>query len=108
MMDDIFVTESPQGMALGEAISWKFDFAEVGLADPSAVGTTVAYNESGADVSSTVLSGAASLSGSVVTGKKFTPTAVGRYVIVQPATVDGNTVFLACRFEVGNVYEGGG
>lgn len=102
----IFVEENPQGMALGEAIAWKFEFADVGAADPSAAGVTLAYDSSGADVSTTTLSGAASLSGSIVTAKKFTPLTTGDHVIIQPATIDGNTVYLACKFNVGDVSRG--
>jgi hypothetical protein len=99
-MSELFVKESPQEMALGEAISFIFDFALIGAADPSAAGVTLAYDHTGADVSATVLSGAASLSGAQVTAKKFTPLVATRHTVVQPATIDGNTVFLACVFEV--------
>ncbi len=98
MSNPIFVEESPQVMAVGEAIIWVFDFADVGTLDPSAAGVTLAYDQSGADVSSSVLSGAAALSGSQISAKKFTPASEQRYILIQPATVDGNTVYLACKF----------
>ncbi len=99
-MSVIWVKESPQEIAVGEAIAFIFEFADVGAADPSAAGVTLAYDQSGADVSSAVLSGAAALSGSQVTSKKLTPASTQRYILIQPATVDGNTVYLACKFNV--------
>ena len=105
-MNIIFVEESPQVMSLGEAIAWIFEFADVGTADPSAAGVTLCYNSSGADVSSSLLSGSASLTGSQVTAKKFTPLTAGSYVLLQPATIDGNTVHGACKFEVMDVKYG--
>ena len=98
-MNLIWVEESPQTMAVGEAIAWIWEFKDVGAADPTVAGTTLAYDQNGIDVSATVLSGAAVLATSQITGKKFTPASAQRYVLVQPATVDGNTVWLACRFE---------
>lgn len=94
----IIVEESPQDIAVGEAIAYIFDFKDVGAADPTAAGTTLCYDQNGVDVSSTVLSSATSLTGARVTAKVFTPASAQQYTLLQPATVDGNTVYLACRF----------
>jgi hypothetical protein len=100
MSDDIWVKESPIGLALGEAIAYVFDFADVGAADPSAAGITLAYDALGEDKSSTVLSGSASLSGARVTAKKLTPASAQRYTLIQPATIDGNTIYLGVKIDV--------
>ena len=98
-MNLIWVEENPQVMAVGESIAWIFEFADIGVANPSAAGVTLAYDQSGADVSATVLAGAAVLATSQITAKKFTPASAQRYILIQPATVDGNTVWLACKFD---------
>jgi len=98
-MNVIYVKESPQLMAVGESIAWIFDFADVGVANPTAAGITLAYDGNSVDVSATVLSGGTVLAGSKITCKKFTPASAQQYTLVQPATVDGNTVYLACRIE---------
>ena len=95
----IWVEESPQTMAVGESIAWIFEFKDVGAADPTVAGVTLAYDQAGVDVSGTVLAGAAVLATSQITAKKFTPASAQRYILIQPATVDGNTVWLACKFE---------
>ena len=86
---DVWVDQTPKYMAIGEAMSFTMDFADVGT--PTSP-TVTAYNAAGTDVSSTMLSGSASVSGTIVTLKKFTPSSVQTYRLTVSVTVSGNTV----------------
>src|SRR3990170_2776278 len=86
---DVWVDQTPKYMAIGEAMSFTMDFADVGT--PTSP-TVTAYNAAGTDVSSTMLSGSASVSGTIVTLKKFTPSSVQTYRLTLSVTVSGNTV----------------
>ena len=87
---DVFVTESPQYMAIGATRSFGIDYAAIGT--PTAVVSCLAYDATGTDKSTTVLSGVASIATTVVTTKLFTPASAQLYRIVVIATVLGNAV----------------
>lgn len=86
----LWVKESPYPVALGDVVTFSFDFTDIGT--PSAVGATLCYDQAGTNVSATALSGAASLTGAVATSKTFTPASAQAYTLVQPVTISGNTV----------------
>jgi len=54
----------------------------------------------GADVSATVLSGSASVSGRIVTGETFTPDKVGTYIYVWIVTDQSETRYLKTKYIV--------
>lgn len=85
---DNWVIESPRVMAVGEAKAFAINYTNIGT--PASAGTCVAYDEDGTDVSSTVLTGSTSLSGSTVTLKTFTPATAQNYRIVSTVTISGN------------------
>src|SRR3989304_10360152 len=86
---DIWVDQTPKYRGGGEAISFTMYFADVG---PPTSPTVTAYNAAGTDVSTAMLSGAASVSGTIVTLKKFTPSSAQNYRLTVSVTISGNTV----------------
>jgi hypothetical protein len=89
-MAELWVTTSLKRQAIGEAIAYSIDYTDVGT--PGAAGTVAVYNSTGGDLSSTLLTGSASLSGNTVTLKLFTPTTAGYYRLINTVTISGNTV----------------
>jgi hypothetical protein len=90
MIKDLWVEESPPPMAVGEAKAFTIDYTDLGT--PAAAGTVLAYDAAGVDKSATVLSGAASLAGNIVTLRLFTPASAQTYRLVNTVTISGNTV----------------
>lgn len=90
----LWAKDSPVPIAVGEAIVYTYDFADVGT--PSAVLSEIIYDENGEDAG--MLSGSPSIAGTVVTASKFIPTAAGRYRYRVSITISGNTVFGLCDF----------
>jgi hypothetical protein len=90
-IQNLWVRESPKGMAVGEAKSFIFDFADIGTPSTDEPVYT-AYDHDGTDVSDTMLSGTNSISGTQVTGKLFTPSAADTYRLVMQVVISGNTV----------------
>ena len=88
---DLFVTEAPQYMAIGESRSFLIEFATIGT--PTAVTSMLAYDATGTDKSVLVLSGASSIIGTVITTKLFTPASAQLYRLVVGCTILGNTVY---------------
>lgn len=88
---ELWVEQDQQSMAVGEAKAFSIDYTDIGT--PAAAGTVTAYDASGTDKSSTVLSGAASLTGAVVTLKLFTPASAQVYRLINTVTISGNTVY---------------
>lgn len=89
-VSDIWVTATPQFMAIGESRAFTIDFADYGT--PGSVTSVTAYNAAGTDVSSTLLSGSSSLSSTILTCKLFTPATAGLYRIVAIVAISGNAV----------------
>ena len=89
IINDIWVQESPKGMAVGEAKAFTIDFAAIGT--PTSP-TITAYDAAGASQAAT-LTGSASVSGTVVTLKLFTPASAQTYRLVCAVTISGNTVY---------------
>lgn len=87
---ELTVVESPKTMFVGESRGYAIDFSAVGT--PGAAGDTKAYDAAGTDVSTTVLSGTASLVGSVVTLELLTPASAQIYRLVHTVTISGQTV----------------
>lgn len=94
------VLQSPKMMAVGEAISWTFDFSDIGT--PASVTSFLAYDETMTDKSSIVLSGSTSISGDIVTGKLFTPASAQEYTLQCKVVISGNTVISTLLVEVYN------
>ncbi len=94
------VDESPYDMVLGEYAAFEFDFADIGENDPSSYGSTLAYDATGVDVSSSVLSGLPYVNGAKIVSKKFTPATAQQYVLMQGAYIDGNLKYLVCVIPV--------
>ena len=92
IINDIWVQESPKGMAVGEAEAFTIDFAELGTPAASPI-TVTAYDAAGADKSSTVLTGTASVTGTIATLKLFTPASAQTYRLVCAVVISGNTKF---------------
>lgn len=92
-VSNLWVKESPKGMVVGEKKSFIFEFEDVGT--PASVDSYTAYDHDGTDVSSTMLSGANSISGTQVTAKLFTPTPADTYRLVMAVVISGNTVLQA-------------
>lgn len=92
------VVQSPKMMAVGEAISWTFDFSDIGT--PASVTSFLAYDETMTDKSSVVLSGSTSISGDIVTGKLFTPASAQEYTLQCKVVISGNTVISTLLVEV--------
>lgn len=90
---DVFVEQTPKYMAIGEAIAYTIDYADIGT--PSSAGTVTAYDATGADVSGAVLSGSASLAGDIVTLKRFTPASAQTYRIFNTVSIGSNTIIAA-------------
>jgi hypothetical protein len=88
MVDEIVVTQSPVKQAIGEPIAWTIDFTDLGT--PTAVDSCLVYDATGADKSGTLLAGAASIGGNVVTCKLFTPASAQTYRIAVQVTLSGN------------------
>ena len=88
---ELWVEQDQQSMAVGEAKAFSIDYTDIGT--PAAAGTVTAYDAAGVDKSATVLSGAASLAGAIVTLKLFTPASAQVYRLVNAVTISGNTVF---------------
>lgn len=88
---DIYVVGSPKPLAVGESRAYQVDFTQFGT--PSGVGTTTAYDAAGTDVTATVLTGANSLSGNVVTLAKITPASEQMYRLVCSVTIGGQTKY---------------
>lgn len=95
---ELWVEQDQQSMAVGEAKAFSVDYTDIGT--PASAGTVTAYDAAGVDKSSTVLSGAASLSGAIVTLKLFTPASAQVYRLVNAVTISGNTVYGAIDVRV--------
>src|SRR5512139_3361593 len=90
MVDETVVTQSPKTMAIGESIAWTFDFSDIGT--PASLTSFLAYDATGTDKSSDVLTGSSSITGDVVTGKIFTPASAQTYRLACKVVISGNTV----------------
>lgn len=88
---DLWVEQTPQPMAVGEAKAFRIDFSDIGA--PTAVNSLTAYDATGADVSGATLSGSNSISGGIVTLKKFAPASAQTYRLVCSVTIGQNTVY---------------
>ena len=93
--NELWAKTAPVAIAVGEAISYSYDFTAVGT--PTTVVDEKVYDEAGADKSS-MLSGTPDVTGTVVTASKFAPTDAGRYRYRVSVTIDGNTVYGLCDF----------
>ena len=89
------VSESPLTQGGDEQIAYSFDFTAQGT--PSAPAVTLYDLTSAADVTATLLSGAASVNGNVVTAPTVKGLTAGRtYKLTCLATVDGNKISYFC------------
>jgi hypothetical protein len=95
---DLWVSQTPQFMTLGEAKAFAWDFAAEGT--PSSITSLTAYDATGTDVSTALLTGSNSLSGAVATGKKFTPASAQNYRLVMVVVISGNTIYSALDVKV--------
>ena len=85
------VIESPVYQGADESIAYAFDFSALGT--PTSPAVKLETKPDKTDVSSTKLSGSASVTGSTVTTPKVTGlTAGSSYVLTATVTISGNTM----------------
>ena len=99
----IWTTPSIHPMVVGEALVQSLEFDGTG---ELASADTKSYR-SGQDVSSTCVSGSATITGRVLTTKTFTPDQKGTYIVVQELTDGGIARRIKTKILVARAEDGG-
>ena len=83
---ELFVAESPKYVRAGEGVYWSIDTTNYGGSPTSVSVAAYDINNSNADVTGTVLSGAASVATNIISLPKFSSAVKGSFKIIVTFT----------------------